>query len=263
MIQVKSLSKIFRSKGREVRALDDLSFESEDVGATALLGPNGAGKTTLLRVLSTAVIPSSGDAFVNGASVVKSPDVVRRMIGLVTSSERSFYFRLTGLENLVAFGILYNFKLGDAKRRAMELLDRVGLADWGDVEYMKYSLGMQRRLALARAMFHDPPVLLLDEPTLGIDVESAKNVISLGRELSREKTFLFTSHNMEEVQKLASRVCFISDGKLLDVGSLPRLREKHGLAADASMEEIYIRVLGEAAALHGPRAVRTRARWHE
>jgi ABC-2 type transport system ATP-binding protein len=263
VIEVKALTKTYESKGKAVRALDNVSFACDDPGATALLGPNGAGKTTLLRIVSTVLIPTSGEAYVNGSSVTERPADVRKLIGLVTSSERAFYFRLTGIENLLAFGILYNFTLKEARRRAIELLEMVGLSDWADVEYMKYSLGMQRRLALARALFHDPPVLLLDEPTLGIDVESARNVIDLALELARQKTLLFTSHNMGEVQRLASRVCLINDGRLLAQGTLPELRASNGLPVEASMEDVYVKILGADALQHGPGRVRGASRRHE
>ena len=263
MIQVKGLTKTYGSKGRTFKALDDVSFVAETPGATALLGPNGAGKTTLLRILSTMLIPTSGDAFVNGLSVTRDAAEVRKLIGLVTSSERAFYFRLTGLENLIAFGVLYNFDLTETKRRATDLLERVGLSQWADIEYMKYSLGMQRRLALARALLHDPPVLLLDEPTLGIDVESARNIIDLWQGIAKEKTLLFTSHNMGEVQKLAAKVCLINDGRLLAEGSLPELRQQSGLSPEASVEDIYVKLVGADALLHGPGRVGRGTRRHE
>ena len=263
MIEVRGLTKTYKSKGKTVNALDNVSFKTQELGATALLGPNGAGKTTLLRILSTVLLPTAGEAYVNGASVTERSADVRRSIGLVTSSERAFYFRLTGMENLLTFGILYDFTLREARRRAAELLQMVGLADWAEVEYMKYSLGMQRRLGLARALFHDPPVLLLDEPTLGIDVESARSVVDLGLDLASRKMVLFTSHNMAEVQRWASNICLISDGRLLAQGSLPELRASQGLDADASMEDVYVKILGADALQHGPGRVRGASRRHE
>lgn len=263
VIEVRGLTKTYESRGKSVNALDNVSFIAKGPGATALLGPNGAGKTTLLRILSTVLLPTSGDAYVGGKSVTKEAAEVRRLIGLVTSSERAFYFRLTGKENLLAFGILYNFSLEEARRRAADLLETVGLSEWADIEYMKYSLGMQRRLGLARALFHDPPVLLLDEPTLGIDVESARNVLDIGLDLAKGKTILFTSHNMSEVQKLASNVCLISDGRLLAQGSLPELRESQQLPPDASMEDVYVKIVGADALQHGQPRVRGARRRHE
>lgn len=228
MIKVVNVSKVFSAKGKEVKALDGVSFELGKGKVGALVGHNGAGKTTLIKILSTLIIPDSGDAFINEYSVKKEEKQVRKNIGTMMVSERAFYYRLSGFENLVFFGIIQGLSIGDAKRRAKELLDLVGLSDWKDVQYMKYSTGMQRKLALARALILDPPVLLLDEPTLGMDVMSSRDFRNLIKLISREKTILFTSHNMKEVEDLGDKIILLKKGKILAEGTRDELLSRMG-----------------------------------
>lgn len=228
MIKVVNVSKVFSTKGKEVKALDGVSFELGKGKVGALVGHNGAGKTTLIKILSTLIIPDSGDAFINEYSVKKEEKQVRKNIGTMMVSERAFYYRLSGFENLVFFGIIQGLSIGDAKRRAKELLDLVGLSDWKDVQYMKYSTGMQRKLALARALILDPPVLLLDEPTLGMDVMSSRDFRNLIKLISREKTILFTSHNMKEVEDLGDKIILLKKGKILAEGTRDELLSRMG-----------------------------------
>ena len=194
----------------------------------ALVGPNGSGKTTLIKILSTLLLPTSGSAYVMGHDVVKDVKEVRRSIGLMLTGERLFYYRLTGYENLLFFATLYDMPLAEAKARARELLEAVGLGRWGDVQYMKYSLGMQRRLALARALIHDPPVLLLDEPTLGMDPVSARELRGLIKVMARDKAVLFTSHYMGEVEGLADYIYVIKYGNIVARGTPQELKSMVG-----------------------------------
>ena len=194
----------------------------------ALVGPNGSGKTTLIKILSTLLLPTSGSAYVMGHDVVKDVKEVRRSIGLMLTGERLFYYRLTGYENLLFFATLYDMPLAEAKARARELLEAVGLGRWGDVQYMKYSLGMQRRLALARALIHDPPVLLLDEPTLGMDPVSARELRGLIKVMAKDKAVLFTSHYMGEVEGLADYIYVIKYGNIVARGTPQELKSMVG-----------------------------------
>ncbi|MGC9209975.1 MAG: ABC transporter ATP-binding protein [Acidilobus sp.] len=218
-VETSELSRIFKVRGVQIRALDRVSIKVSLGSVVALVGPNGAGKTTLLKILATLITPTSGRAFVMGYDVVRDEREVRRSLGIVLTGERLFYYRLTGYENLVFFGSLYDMSLPEVKGRARELLELVGLSRWADVPYMKYSLGMQRRLALARALLHDPPVLLLDEPTLGLDPVSAREFRSLVKVLSKGKAVLFTSHYMGEVEGLADYIYVIKGGRIIAHGT--------------------------------------------
>lgn len=220
-----------------VKALEDVSISVSPGRPVALVGPNGAGKTTLIRILSTLILPTRGEAYVAGHSVTKEPGEVKKKIGLVTVSDRLFYYRLTAMENLVFYATLYGLSLGEARRRASEVLEAVGLSDWADTRTMHYSTGMLRRLALARALLHDPPVVMLDEPTLGIDVVSSRNLRRLVRELAREKTVLFTSHYMKDVEEIAEYVYLIKNGRIIGGGTPQELKKLVGEVVEVEVAE--------------------------
>jgi len=238
LIEVINISKTFKTGGKEIKALNNVSFKLEKGKIGALVGHNGAGKTTLLKILSTLIIPDSGDAYINGYSVTKQEKEVRKNIGIMMVSERAFYYRLSGFDNLVFFGIIQGLSISEAKRVAKELLDLVGLSEWRDVQYMKYSTGMQRKLALARALILDPPVLLLDEPTLGMDVVSSRDFRSLIKKISKEKTILLTSHNMKEVEDLADKIFVLKRGNLIAEGSKEDILAKLGKVKLVSVREV-------------------------
>lgn len=238
MIKVADVSKTFKTGGKEVKALNNVSFELEKGKIGALVGHNGAGKTTLIKILSTLIIPDNGDAYINGYSVTKQEKEVRRNIGTMMVSERAFYYRLSGFDNLVFFGIIQGLSVGEAKRVANEVLELVGLSEWKDVQYMKYSTGMQRKLALARALILDPPVILLDEPTLGMDVVSSRDFRSLIKVISKEKTILLTSHNMKEVEDLADKIIVLKRGNLIAEGSKEDILAKLGKVKLVSVRDV-------------------------
>ncbi|QGA53242.1 ATP-binding cassette domain-containing protein [Sulfolobus sp. E5-1-F] len=237
MIKTIDISKTFKVKNKEIKAVDKVSFEIERNTTGALVGPNGAGKTTLIKMLSTLIIPSYGDALVNGYSITKEEKKVKESIGLVTVSERLFYYRLTALENLVFFASLQNLSLSDARRRAKEVLEIVGLSEWENIPYMKFSTGMQRKLALARALITDPPVLLLDEPTLGLDPLSARMFRDLVRRIGRDKTILLTSHYMKDIEELAEKIILLKKGKVIAEGNKENLKNYLGKVIEVEVNE--------------------------
>ncbi|MEM0119961.1 MAG: ABC transporter ATP-binding protein [Thermoprotei archaeon] len=220
-----------------VTALSDVNIHVAHGRPVALVGPNGAGKTTLIRILSTLILPSSGEAYVDGHSVTEEASEVKKSIGLVTVSDRLFYYRLTAIENLVFYATLYDLSLVEARRRAREVLSAVGLTEWAETRTMHYSTGMLRRLALARALLHDPPVIMLDEPTLGIDVVSSRNLRMLVRELAREKTVLFTSHYMRDVEEIADYVYLIKNGRIVAEGTPQDLKKTIGKVVEVEVVE--------------------------
>ncbi len=243
-IEVINISKIFKIRRKVIKALDDITFKIEKNSIGALVGPNGAGKTTLIKILSTLLIPTTGDAIVNGYSVTREEKKVRESIGLVTVSERLFYYRLTALENLIFFASLQNLSLSDAKKRANELLELVGLSEWANIQYMKFSTGMQRKLALARALITDPPILLLDEPTLGLDPLSARMFRDLVRRISRDKTVLLTSHYMKDIEELAEKVILLKKGRVLVEGTRETLKNYLGKVVEVEVGD-YPTALGK------------------
>ncbi|MGC8932696.1 MAG: ATP-binding cassette domain-containing protein [Candidatus Methanodesulfokora sp.] len=228
-IVARELVKIYRTKkGRrkeEIRALDGVSFKAEKGEIFGLLGPNGAGKTTTVKILSTILTPDSGEAFIDGKSVLKEKEDVRKVIGVTFTVEKGFYNKLTGKENLIYFGVLRGMSFSDARRRADELLDLVGLSDDKNRLFEEYSLGMRAKLAIARTLMHDPPVLILDEPTIGLDPIAARNVRNLLAELIKEgKTILLTTHNMREAEELCDKISMIDRGRIILSGTVNELK---------------------------------------
>ena len=183
----------------------------------ALLGPNGAGKSTLLRIIGTTVLPDEGTARVDGIDVIADPQHARARMGLVLGEERSWYWRLTGRRNLEFFAILHGYSRPDARERATELLETVDLADAADRRFDGYSSGMKARLSLARGLIHDPPVLILDEPTRTLDPVIAADFRDVVRDLAhqRGRAVLFATHDLHEAAAIASRVVVLDRGRLV------------------------------------------------
>lgn len=217
----------FRGGVRVIEALRGISFSVEGGSIFSLVGPNGAGKTTTIKILSTLLIPDEGDAWINGYHVVKEAEKVRKIIGLMLYPDKGFYSRLTGLENLIYYGMLYGMDRKSAERRAREVLELVGLEHDANRLYEEYSMGMRARLALAKALVHDPPVLFLDEPTIGIDPIAARKVRELIQRLKRDgRTILLTSHNMWEVESLSDKVAVIINGEIAAMGTPSELKSR-------------------------------------
>jgi ABC-2 type transport system ATP-binding protein len=207
-------------------AVDDVSFSIGEGEIFGLLGPNGAGKTTTIRMLSTLLQPTSGTATINGYDVARQADLVRQSLGAVLTGERSIYWKLTGRENLEYFAALYHLPSAVGKRRAAELLDRLGLAHRADEAVERYSSGMKQRIAIAKALLANPPVLLLDEPTIGLDPQSARNLRELISEIKQEgRTILLTTHYMEEADQLCDRVGIIDLGQIIALDTPASLKK--------------------------------------
>ena len=191
-----------------------------------LLGPNGSGKTTTIKCLSTILIPDEGTARVNGFDINKETTMVRASLGMVVGGERTLYWKLTARDNLMYFASLYKIQKKHAKERIEELLENFQLADRADERLEDYSTGMRQKVAIARALLHDPPILLLDEPTLGLDPSFSRQIRSQIRELSekRGKTILLTTHYMDEADQLCDRIAFINNGSIVAVDTPNRLK---------------------------------------
>ena len=192
-----------------------------------LLGPNGAGKSTTIRMLCTLLEPTSGMARVNGFDVVKQANDVRRSLGTVLAGERSIYWKLSGRENLEYFAALYHIPSATAKKRVEELIERMEIKDRANELVEKYSTGMRQRIAIAKALLARPPILLLDEPTLGLDPQAARNLRELIAQLKREgHTILLTTHYMEEADLLSDRIGIIDQGKVIALDTPEGLKRR-------------------------------------
>lgn len=245
MIQTDGLTKRFAppKRGRpEVVAVNKVSFEARPGEVFGLLGENGAGKTTTLRLLSTILAPTAGTARILGYDIVKEPEQVRRLIGVV-ATDTGLYDRLTPREILRYFGELNDVDRATIERRSNELFAKLQMEEYADRRAGQLSKGTKQKVHVARAMISDPPVLLLDEPTAGLDVTSARavdNFIIEAKGLG--KTILFSSHIMSEVEKVCDRVAIIQHGALIVEGTLEELK---GHKADAKFEDVFVRLLGE------------------
>ncbi len=236
MIQVSDLTKIFSSG---TKALDGLDLNVKDGEIFALLGPNGAGKTTTIRILSTLSGFDSGQVIVAGHDVDRNPEKVREAIGVVAQQTGIDYF-LTGRENLVLQGHMYRMKKADIQARVKELAHYFELEDSLDRLVATYSGGMRRKLDIATALIHRPTLVFLDEPTLGLDIKSRKNLWTYVEKMNRELglTILLTTHYLEEADKLAQRVAIINAGKIRITGTPDELKNTiHGDAVVLSFEQ--------------------------
>lgn len=217
---------LFRSEKRCVVALRDVTLEVRPGEIFGLLGPNGAGKTTLIKVITTLLIPTSGEAWVNGFNVQRDEDKVRASVGCMLMGERGLYWKLTGRENLEYFGALYHLSSAMRRRHAVETLDLLDLGDIADRTVETYSSGQKMKLAFGKALINDAPLLVLDEPTNTLDLPSASELRLIVRRLNAEgKTVIYTTHIMAEAETLCDRVAIIDHGQLLALGTVKDLKE--------------------------------------
>jgi len=203
-------------KRERFRAVDGIDLVVEPGEIFGLLGPNGAGKTTTMKMLATLLIPTSGTIRVLGIDPLMRPRDVRARLGAMLSGERSLYMKLTGRENLEYFAALYHVPPGETKARIEKVLAAAKLADRADDYVERYSTGMRQRLALARALLPDPPLVVLDEPTVGLDPQASRDLRDRVRELKAQgRTVLLTTHYMEEADQLCDRVAIIDHGRIV------------------------------------------------
>ncbi len=241
MIEVEGLTKQFPGRGGQFTAVDDLNFSVRPGEVFGLLGPNGAGKTTTLRMLCTVLKPSAGFATVAGHDVATEGQRVREKIGFL-SANTGVYDRMTAREMVEYFGQLYGLSGTTLKSRTDDLLTTLQMNDFRDVVGGKMSTGMKQKVSIARALVHDPPVLIFDEPTNGLDVLVQRAVLqSIAALRGQGKTILFSTHNLTEVTKLCDRVAIMAKGKIAAVGTLAELRTQHG---QDDLEEIFFGLVG-------------------
>ncbi len=234
-IEVKSVSKRYG----KFEAVKNVSFQVYDGEVFSLLGPNGAGKTTLMLMIAGILKPSNGEIYVNNLNVMKDSIKVKRLIGYCPQ-ESIVYELLTGRENLMYYAGLYGLPKSEAKRKVDELLKLVELEDWGDKLVKKYSGGMKKRLSLAATLIHDPEVILLDEPTTGLDPGIRRSIWDLIDKLRSEgKTVLLATHYMEEADILSDRVAIMNEGKIVALDSPDNLKKILGPYSVVEFEVKY------------------------
>lgn len=229
MIVIRNLTKTYLSKirGRDkIIALENINLRISKGDVFGLIGPNGAGKTTLLKIISTLLLPDKGTVLVDGHDVVKEEKIVREKVGLLSAEfARSLYWRLTGRQNLKFFAKLKN--LHNQKKRIDELIELFNLKRWENEYVMKYSTGMKHKLAFAIALLSDPPILLLDEPLVGIDPVASSEIKSLINRELKDKTIIWASNNLYEVERMCNKVALIDKGKIILEGETEKLKDEH------------------------------------
>ncbi len=227
---------VIKRTTKEVVAVEDISFDIKEGELFGLLGPNGAGKTTTVKMLTTLLIPTGGSATIHGYDVVKNPEEVRKRIGFIFGGERGLYWRLSGIDNLRYFASLYGVDPDASKKRIPYLLELVGLQGRGNERVEGYSRGMKQRLHVARTLLHDPQVLFLDEPTIGLDPVGAREFRQMILDLqSQKKTILLTTHYMFEADALCDRIAVINHGHIIALDTPGGLKSR---AQDLNVVEV-------------------------
>jgi ABC-2 type transport system ATP-binding protein len=242
LLAARSLSKTYGS----VAALVDLTLEARQGECLGLLGPNGAGKTTALSIVCSLIRPDHGTVEIAGTDVARDPRAAWRRLGLV-AQELSLYEELTARENLRFFGSLYGLWGKRLAERVAESLALAGLEDRADDRADTFSAGMKRRLNLAIGVVHDPEILLLDEPTVGVDPESRNHLFEMVLSLKqRGKTIVYTTRDMEEAERLCDRIAIVDRGRLLALGTREELLQKIGGTGPATLETVFLTLTGRA-----------------
>jgi sodium transport system ATP-binding protein len=240
MIALERLAKAF-GKRRDVHAVRDVTFDAPDGAITGLLGPNGAGKTTLLRIIATLVVPDAGQAQVDGLDAVADRYAVRARIG-VLSDARGLYARLTARENVRYYGVLHGLSGAPLEERIDALFATLGLSPIADRRAAGFSQGERMKVAIARALVHDPDTILLDEPTNGLDIMSVRMLRTELRALRAQgKCLLFSSHVMQEVAALCDRIVVLSRGRVVAEGTASELIARAGTSG---LEDAFVALLG-------------------
>ncbi len=241
MIHARGLTKAYSDLRRgPFVALQGLSFDTYPGEVYGLLGPNGAGKTTALRILSTILRPSRGTATINGVSVTTQPDLVRRQIGFV-SANTAVYDRMTATEMVDYFGRLHGLQTDQLHERREQIFADLQMEEIREIQGGKMSTGMKQKVSIARALIHDPPVLIFDEATVGLDVLVARSLLAIIAQLrERGKCIVFSTHIMSEVEKLCDRIAIMHRGHILSEGSLEELRERHH---QGDLEELFFQLI--------------------
>lgn len=242
MIRVEGLAKVFPNPdGTEKTAVDHISFEVQRAEIYGLLGPNGAGKTTTLRMISGLLRPTAGRVWIDGQEVTDRPELVKRQIGYLTAST-GLYVRLTPLEMLEYFATLYDIPRATARARIAELVDWLDMGTYIKLRCGALSTGQKQRVNIARALIADPPILVLDEPTLGLDVLSNRLMLDFIRtQADAGKAVLLSTHALDEIDRMCRRMGLIHNGRMIAEGELDKLKEQTGCER---LSEVFLHLVG-------------------
>jgi len=248
MISVESLRKTFHDKKRgAIHAVDRIDFSCKAGEIFGLLGLNGAGKTTCLRLLATMLRPDEGRITVSGHDAVQHPEKVRAGIGFL-SGTTGLYWRLTPREIMSYFGQLAGMDRESIKRRSDGLIERLGMSDFADSRVDKLSSGQKQKASIARTLIHDPPVLILDEPTVALDVITSRSIVDfIAESRNTGKCVLLSTHVMHEAAKLCDRIAVIHSGRLQAVGTLDEFRARWG---QQDLDDIFVAAIEEGDRAH-------------
>jgi len=222
---------LFPWKRQSISALKGISFEVKKGELFGILGPNGAGKTSLIKILSTLVLPDSGTALINGYDIYHHEKKIKKYIGYITSEERSFFWRLTGNQNLNFFGTLYNLSSEETKKRISYLVDLLDLKEEIDMPFMGYSSGIKQRLSIARGLLRNPEILLMDEPTRSLDPLAKLRLQQFIKEnlvVEQKKTVFLATHDLLEAEYLCDRLAILSQGKIVAIGEVGAIKKSLG-----------------------------------
>lgn len=219
LLEIKGLKKYFK----DVRAVDGIDFNVKEGEIIGLLGPNGAGKSTTISMISTLIKPDSGSIYYNGEDIIKKPKAIQQDLGFVPQ-EVALYPTLSGLENLKFWGKIYGLKGNKLNQKIEEISEIIGITDRLKHKVEKYSGGMKRRLNIGAALLHEPKIIILDEPTVGIDPQSRNHILNSVKEINKKgSTVIYTTHYMEEAETLCNRICIMDRGKMIASGTKDEL----------------------------------------
>ena len=224
MIEINNISKKFKDK----EVLKNVNFKVNDGEIVGLLGENGAGKSTLLRILSTMLIPTSGNAIINGIDLINNPENIRKQIGILFGSEVGLYDRLTARENLEYFAKLNNMNADEINDRINYLIDRFKFRSYADKQVYNFSKGMKQKVSIARSIVHDPAVMLFDEPDSGLDFKASKIIFDFMEDCKKEgKSIIFSSHSMENIKNYSDRIVVLHRGEIIKEFNVEEYRKKY------------------------------------
>lgn len=241
MVEIKDVTKQYKNAPRP--AVNHLSLSIPKKSIFGLLGPNGAGKTTLISMLCGLFRPNSGTIFINGLDITIHANESKQMIGVVPQ-EIALYPKLTAYENLIFLGHMYGIETGELKKRIAYNLEILGLSENKDQQIASFSGGMKRRMNLIAGLLHHPQLLILDEPTVGVDIQSKSAIMQYLKKLNTEMgmTIFYTSHYLEEAENFCTHIAILDEGKLVTDGKTRELIEKHNCA---DLEEVYLKITGK------------------
>lgn len=244
VLQANKITRYYKEKNKPTfHAIDDISFSVHEGEVVSFVGPNGAGKTTLLKSISNYLVPTSGTIEIMGIDLLKYPKKARRNLGVVFGGDRGFYNSATARDNLEFFARLLDVKERDIKQNVQEALEIVNLADVAEKNAGAFSKGMMQRLHIARGLVNKPKILMLDEPTVGLDIESVLAIRSLVKKLAASGCgIILTSHNMNDIETLADRIFLIGSGRIHYEGSLEGVKEFAKVDSNASLADAYLAV---------------------